>query len=311
VVDNLIVSRAHPALIFVNPSAGEGKAIRFLPRIRRVFEEFNIPAEFLQTNTAQELATLARKAVSEGRKLLIVMGGDGTFQELVNATYGADVLLGVLPLGGGNDFAAAVGLPKTPVDAVRKMLGGEPRGVDLIKARTADGVERLYVGGGGAGLDAEAAQYAGSKFRHIPGRLRYVISALTALWNFKPLSVAASFPESELPDVECRVLLSAVLNTPTYGAGIRLAPAAVFDDGWLDVVLVQDLRWTEVLLLLPRLVVSGELRTPRVTRVRAKRVRFTADRPCVFHADGEVLGAAPIELEVMPKAVRVLTPLIK
>lgn len=306
--DHRIVSTEQPALVFVNPAAGGGKGIAWLPRIKRVFEELRIPAEFVQTTAAREMAELARKAIVSGRKLLVVMGGDGTLQELANAVRGADIVVGVIPVGGGNDVAAALKLPKNPVEATRAMLGGEPQWIDLLRARTADGQERLYVGGGGVGLDAEAAQFAATTFRETPGRLRYIFSALKALRHFKPLNVAATFPGSELLTVQSGVLLAAALNTPTYGAGLRLAPDASLLDGWLDVVLLQDLRWYEVLRLLPRLLRSGELRTSRVFRIRAKRVQFTTDRPCIFHGDGELFGSAPVEIAVVPRAVQILAP---
>jgi diacylglycerol kinase (ATP) len=311
VIDHPIVSSEHPALVFVNPAAGGGKAIAFLPQIRRIFEELRIPVEFVQTASPKEMTALARKAIEEGRKLLIVMGGDGTLQELVNAVGGTDVVVGVIPVGGGNDFAASQALPRNPLEATRAMLGGEPQWVDFLRARTADGIDRLYVGGGGVGLDAEAAQFAGTTFREIPGRLRYIFSALTALWYFKPLKVTATFPESDLPAVQSSGLLAAVLNTPTYGAGLRLSPDASPMDGWLDVVLLKDLRWYEVMKLLPRLIATGELRTKRVIRVRAKRVQLATDRACVFHGDGELFGFAPLEIEVVPNAVRVLAPRLR
>lgn len=108
--------------------------------------------------------------------------------------------------------------------------------------------------------------------------------------------------------MEVNSLLAAVLNTPTYGSGIRLAPDARLDDGWLDAVIVEDLSVFEVLKLLPRLLKSGELRTPHVQRVRVDAVKFTTDRPSMFHGDGEILGPTPVEIEVVRQAVRVLVP---
>jgi diacylglycerol kinase (ATP) len=108
--------------------------------------------------------------------------------------------------------------------------------------------------------------------------------------------------------LEVNSLVAAVLNTPTYGAGIRLAPDARVDDGWLDAVIVEDLSVFQVLALLPRILVSGELRTPHVKRIRVQAVKFTTDRQCMFHGDGEILGPTPVEVEVVPQAVRVLAP---
>lgn len=180
--------------------------------------------------------------------------------------------------------------------------------VDLARARTADGRIRLYLGGGGLGIDAEAARYANETFRRLPGRSRYVASALWAFCGHRAIGVKAEFPESDLPPMEVNSLLAAVLNTPTYGSGIRLAPDARVDDGWLDAVMVEDLSAFQVLKLLPRLLKSGELRTPHVHRVKAQAVKFITDRPCMFHGDGEILGPTPVVIEVVPQAVRVLAP---
>jgi len=265
-------------------------------------------AQFVMTNSASELESCAQAAISQGEQLLFAMGGDGTFQSLVNASFGADVVLGILPIGGGNDFALALGLPSEPLEATEAMLCGQPRYVDLVRVRTADGRTRLYAGGGGIGLDAEAARHAGGKYRHLPGRFRYIAAALHALARYVPMDVRVDFPASDIPSFEAKVLLAAVLNSPTYGAGVRLSPGAAVDDGLLHVVLIEELSKLGVLTLLPRLMGSGELRTSHVKRWRAQRVKLTTNRLCLFHGDGEILGPTPVEIEIVPKAVRVLAP---
>ena len=240
--------------------------------------------------------------------MLLAWGGDGTLQALVNGVYGSNVMIGILPAGGGNDFAAALGLPSDPVFAAQMILKGKPRSVDLARARTADGQTRLYAGGGGVGLDAEAARLASGRYRRLPGRLRYIASALQALAEHLPLKVRLEFPGEDLQPVETVSLLAGVLNTPTYGAGLRLAPDARIDDGLLNAVLLGDLSALNVLSLLPRLMGRGELRTSRIKRWGVRSVRISTDRPCLFHGDGEILGPAPVEIEVVPNAVRVLAP---
>jgi diacylglycerol kinase (ATP) len=305
--DLSFVSRATPALVFVNPSAGGGRAQTYLPRIRKLFSARQFHAEFIFTLSAGELESQTRTAIDAGRRVLLAMGGDGTLQGLVNAAHGSNALLGILPIGGGNDFAAALGLPKNPVAAAEAILAGQPRCVDLLRARTADGRLRLYVGGGGLGLDAEAVHHA-IAYRRVPGRLRYVAAALRALSEFAPLSVGAEFPGNESAPTQANVLLAAVLNTPTYGAGIRLAAEAQIDDGLLTAIFVRDLSVLRVLARVPRLVTRGDLRDSLLKRVSAERVRLTASRPCFFHGDGEILGPAPVEIEVVPRAIRILAP---
>jgi diacylglycerol kinase (ATP) len=305
--DSLIVRPDCPAAIFLNAVAGRGRALSRLPSLKTLFEQRGFPAEFFVSNTTAEMQTFVRAAVAQGRKLFVAMGGDGTVQELVNLTFGKEVTLGVLPAGGGNDFAAALHIPKNPLEAARVLMDGFARRVDVLRARTADGRERLYVGGGGLGLDAEAARYANTVFHWVPGMLRYVASALRALWGFKPIVVRAQFPGSTLPEIEMPVLIAAVLNTPSYGAGVRLAPEAVSDDGALNVVLVEDLRAMGVMKLLPKLLFRGELHTSRARRFAAARVTLSSATPCPFHGDGDVFGPAPVEIEVLPRAIRVLS----
>lgn len=301
-------SSSLPVVVFVNPAAGGGRASACLPRIRRAFDAASVPAEFISTASSQELESLALAVIHHGKRLLLALGGDGTFQALVNAAYGAEVVVGVLPAGGGNDFAAALQLPRDPVAAAKVLLNGRPKWVDLARARTADGRERFYAGGGGLGVDAEASRHARGAFRHLPGRSRYLASALRAFWDSRPIEVQAEFPGSDLPTIQATCLLAAVLNTPSFGAGIRLAPEAKVDDGWLDAVIVEDLKTYEVLGLLPRLIKTGELPTQRLKRVEARCVRYTADPPCLFHGDGEILGPAPVEVEIVPRAIQVLAP---
>lgn len=179
------ISSLVPAVVYVNSAAGGGRALSCLPRIRKVFEAATVPAEFISVGSAKDLESHALSAIQSGRRLLFTLGGDGTFQELVNAAYGSDVVLGVLPAGGGNDFAAALQLPEEPVAAAKAILRGHPMRVDLAKARTADGCVRLYLGGGGVGIDSQAARYANESFRHLPGRSRYVAAALLAFCSHR------------------------------------------------------------------------------------------------------------------------------
>jgi diacylglycerol kinase (ATP) len=279
-----------------------------LPQVKRLFLAREFPAEFILTESSAEMELRVRDAISAGNRVLIAMGGDGTLQALVNAAYGSDVVLGVLPAGGGNDFAAHLRFPTDLIAAAASLTSAAPRCMDVLRARTADGRERLYVGGGGLGLDADSARYSVGAYKRLPGRLRYLAAALRALGEFKPLRVSADFPGSGAASINAPVLVAAVLNTRNYGGGLRLAPDARVDDGLLNAVFVKDLSARQVLAVLPGLLARGDLPERYVNRVSAPRVRLTTDRACLFHGDGEILGPAPVEIQVVPGAVRVLAP---
>ena len=297
-----------PAVVFVNPNAGRHRAAAAVPQIREIFESHSLPAEFVPTPSAVEMESSVRTAIARGARTLFAVGGDGTLQSLVNAAFGADVLLGILPAGGGNDFAAALQIPPDPVEAARLLLHGRVLRADLARVRAANGCERLYVGGGGLGIDAEAARHAGATFRRLAGRWRYIASALRALCSHRPVELRAEFPQSDLAAIEMSVLLAGALNTPTYGAGMKLAPGARVDDGLLNFVFVEAMSRLAALALLPGLAKDGILRTDRVRRMRAKKIRLSTSQPCLFHGDGEIVGSTPVEIEVVPEAIRVLAP---
>lgn len=307
-ITNSLVNSKTSAVVFVNPLAGGGRTGAYLLRIQELFERQEIHADFIVTEDAAGLETRARAVVGSGHKFLLAMGGDGTFQGLVNATYGCDVLLGVLPTGGGNDFARALGLPRDPVAAAKAVINGAPRAVDLLRIRTADGRERLCTGGGGVGVDVIAAQHAAGTFRKLPGRLRYIASVLRSLHGFTPLHVRVQFPGSALPAMQGRVMLAGVLNAPSYGAGLRLAPGAQIDDGLLNVVLVQELSALQKVGVLPALILSGGIGKRFTKQTRARKALLLTDRPSFFHGDGEILGPAPVEIEVVAKGAMVLAP---
>jgi diacylglycerol kinase (ATP) len=302
------VKRPVPATVFVNPSAGRGGAGRRIAEVRQEFARREFLVDLIETASAREFSASVQTRIARGCRTFIAMGGDGTLQLLVREVIGRELQVGVIPAGGGNDFAAALGIQQNVPQAVEVIVAGKSRSVDVVRARTESGHDELYLGGGGLGLDAEAVRYANGKFLRWPGRWRYVASAMAALHGFSGVEIEAEFPGSDVPRIEKRVLLAAALNTPTYGGGLRLAPNARLDDGLLEIVMVEMLGKREVLALLPRLLSSGELKTEKVTRARASKVCLVTQGKNWFHGDGELLGRAPVEIEVMRSALRVLAP---
>lgn len=300
------MERTVPATVFVNPTAGRGTAGRKLAAVREAFARRKYSVKIAESLSVEEFRCAVQGAVREGCGTLIAMGGDGTLQLLVGEVVGRDVQVGVIPTGGGNDFATALGIAKNVERAVEVIVRGKTRLVDLVRVRNANGLNAFYLGGGGIGIDAQALRYANGRFVKWPGRLRYLASAIAALGGFRGVQVEAEFPGSDLQKVRKLVLLAGVLNTPTLGGGLRLAPQAALDDGLLEVVMIEMLRKTEVVALIPRLLVTGELKTKRVVRMRAAKITLTTKKETDFQGDGELLGKTPVEIENLHRTLRVL-----
>jgi diacylglycerol kinase (ATP) len=299
-----------PDLILANPTAGGGLGRESLPRLKAFASEKHWNAKFRSAESSAEFAQIAREEASAGRERIFALGGDGTFQALLNAAAGyTNVSIGVFPAGGGNDLASALGLPLDPVRAAEVILTqGEVVALDAARVCTADGAERLYMGGGGVGLDAEAARFANGVYRMMRGRSRYLLSAIRALGKFRGLNVRVSLEGAEQTSLQGTVLVLGVLNTPSYGGGLRLAPGACLEDGRLDLVLLENLTGFEIARILPRVAASGEIRTQRIQRHCVTRARIETERPCGFHADGEIIGMTPVEISVVPRSMRIWRP---
>ena len=300
------MNAAAKILILVNPAAGRGRAKRAEPHVADYFRQQGLKADFAESESAEDLQHRAAEAAAAGYGRIVALGGDGTFQHVVKGTLGTGATVGFLPAGGGNDIAEALGIPQDPIAAAYVLLHSQSRPMDVLRARFASGNTAVYVGCGGLGLDAEAAGLANGRFRRLPGAMRYVAGALWALASFEPFHLEAERDGEPLGAASGAVLFAAVANTPTYGAGVKIAPAAEIDDGMLDLVVLREMAWTALVELIPVMLRTGDVRAPEIERFRARRVRLRTDRPALFHGDGEVLGEAPLEVENLPGAIRVI-----
>jgi len=196
-------------------------------------------------------------------------------------------------------------MPADVLESAHALLTARTRGIDLLRLTDAGGRTCLFAGAGGAGIDAEAAQLANSRFRRLPGVARYVAAAVAAFREARPLQVIV---HADGTTRRFEALLVAVANTPSYGGGILIAPDAQIDDGWMDLAIVAPLRWSQLLDGLLLTLRTGDIRWPEMQRMRARKLRLEPDRPVMFHGDGEVLGETPVEIEVLPGALEVLAP---
>ena len=190
--------RESPAVVFVNSAAGGGRALVYLSRIQKLFESFHVQRNSSRPTARRSSKPRRNKPFCEGGVCFLRWVGTEHFKPWQTPRLGRMFSL-VCCLQG-----EAMILPQHSVcrggllEAAEAILCGKPRFVDLVKVRTAEGRTRLYVGGGGIGLDAEAARFASGAYRRFPGRMRYIASALRALACFTPLEIHVEFPGSNL-----------------------------------------------------------------------------------------------------------------
>jgi len=292
-------------LVIVNPMAGGGRALRAEPLVASFFAMQRRSVQFVHSRGSEDVRELAAKAASSGYRYVVALGGDGAFHHVVEGVYGTDAIAGVFPAGNGNDIARDLGIPVDPVRAAAAFLHARARPVDLVRVRFSGGRTVHFIGAGGMGLDAEAAHLANTRFKNWPGVARYLAGTLWAFSHEPALELRADIDGVRWVG---QVLFAAVANATSYGSGVKIAPEAKMDDGWIEVVLVEEVSWTRLIEAIPILLTSGDLQYEEVHRFRCRRVHLQADRPAKVHGDGELLGESPAEFEIIPGAIRVMAP---
>ncbi len=310
----------------VNPTSGKGRGASEGARAAEVLRARGIDVVDLVGADAADLAIRVRAAldpdVGGGLDALVVVGGDGMVHIGTNAVAGTPTPLGVVAAGTGNDTARGLGLPIHDPDAAARVVvaalaAGSTRAVDAARVTStarprvpgagpdlagADG-PRWFAGVLGAGFDAVVNERA-NRMRRPKGRRRYDLAIALEL----PVFTAREYGLC-LDGVrhDTGAMLVAVANGQAYGGGMRVCPDALFDDGLLDVLVVEPISRLEFLRIFPRVFKGTHVTHPRVRIERAARVEISSPG-IVGYADGERLMPLPVVIECVPAALRLLAP---
>jgi diacylglycerol kinase (ATP) len=290
-------------VIIVNPTAGSGRAAKLLPWIRERLAARPDADLFVTSRpgAAQERAT---RASADGCDRIVAVGGDGTTQEIVNGILAANAPteLGIVPVGSGNDLARSLGLPLDPAEAWTVAIGRVTRRIDAALATNGEGRSRWFASAGGIGFDAQVAAAMSTRRGWQSGRAGYLLTTLSELRRFDNRRLHVVLDGEEL---ERRALLVAIANGPYYGGGMRIAPDATLDDGWLDLCIVGDVSRLTAIRELPNLYRGTHVRNPAVSIHRARRVEVSGEGRTHAHLDGEPFGTLPLNVEVRPGCLEV------
>ena len=290
-----------PALFLVNPASGNGTTGKRWPALQRRAAELGLSGDTVLSTHPGHLADAARDA---GDVLLVVVGGDGTMNEVVNGVAGTDAEIAVLPNGTGQDFGRTYGIPARFDDAVRVALDGVTRPVDAGRVEYAGGT-RYFANVGSVGMSGAVAERANRTSKALGGRVTffYALTRVFLAWQNTEVTVT-------LDDGERRGRMHDVIvaNGVWHGGGMKLAPDAQPDDGLFDVVLIGDVSKADFATTAPKLYKGGHVTHPKVEIVRSARVTVTGDEPLPIEADGEQLGTTPATFTVVPGALRVRVP---
>ncbi|MBI1376098.1 MAG: diacylglycerol kinase [Frankiales bacterium] len=299
--------------MLLNPTSGKGRASAAAPLAVARLQDRGHEVVVVVGHDADDAARRLRAALQAAPTAAVVAcGGDGTVHLCLQAVAGTDVPLGLLPTGTGNDSATLLGVPHDPVaaaDVVADALAsGKARTVDAGHVTSADGVERYYLAVLSSGFDSMVNERA-NRMTWPSGRARYLRAILAELRSFRAVPYTMVVDEG-LPTevrVDKRGMLVAVGNGTSYGGGMKVCPGALLDDGLLSLIFLDEVSTPTFLRVFPRVFAGTHVDIPEVHEHAATTVRLDAPGQ-VAYADGERVGPLPVEVRVVPGAVRLLVP---
>ena len=249
------------------------------------------------------LAEAAREAQDS---LLVVVGGDGTVNEVVNGVAGTGAEIALLSSGTGEDFGRTHGIPDRFEDAVRTVLDGGTKTIDVGRVECDGSPPRFFANVGSAGMSGSVARRANAMSKVLGGKATFFYALTREFLAWQNTHVAVELDgdvrrEGRLHDV-------IVANGNFHGGGMKLAPDAGQDDGLFDVVTIGDVNKLDFLTTAPKLYSGRYLSHPKVELLRSSTVVIEAAEPLPLEVDGEPIGTTPARFEVVPGALRLRVP---
>ena len=295
-----------PVHLFLNPTAGRGRAGRRAERILGLLHEGGLRVQMHLSCARGDLEEQVLTQVEAGAQRIVVAGGDGSIHEASNGVMRAQgqASLGVIPTGTGNDFAKASEITLDWEAATRDLAGriadGEHyRTVDIGRIN-----DRFFANGAGIGFDARVTKIAQS-YRAPIGDLVYLLAVFRSMLG----DIATPRMRIETPDRswDGPITFANVANGPWIGGMFHVAPMAKNNDGAFDLLVVDPVSRRRILMLLPKLLAGTHIPEPEIDHARVKRMTVVADEPVVSHLDGEIQpDQRRFEIEILAGALRLL-----
>lgn len=296
-------------MIFIhNPNSNHGAHVADIQALERTLGG---RCPWWRTSAAGEAATLAREAALEGAEVVVAVGGDGTVHEIVNGLMTLPQVerpkLGILPVGSGNDFAFAAGIPTDLKKALEVVLRGETLAGDVGSIEI--GTARSYwCNTVGIGFDAKVTVRS-RRIRALRGTAMYVAATLLTLMKEHETFEAEITVDGE--SFHEPILMMTLGNGPREGGGFYTTPNSRIDDGQFEMLIGKPMSRLRMLSLLLRVLKGTHLGSPEFSLRSFHRMNLTSDRSLVIHADGEILavpvdGVRSITVELQPVALRVI-----
>ncbi|HKG53458.1 MAG TPA: diacylglycerol kinase family protein [Anaerolineales bacterium] len=297
--------------IILNPMADMGNAWRVARDLRSITEQHG-GVDWSGTVYPGHAIELAHQAGEQGYDMVIAMGGDGTIHEVINGLMkvpeGNRPILGVVPVGSGNDFAHGINASQNPTEALTCALDGKASTVDLGLMIDEHGRREYFNNTLGIGFGA-VVTIRSHKLPVLRGFLMYLTAVIqTIILDHNPMAMQI---ETDDQKWQQSVIYLVICNGPREGGGFLIAPEAKIDDGLFHYAMITNVSRAMMFRIVPEVMKGTHGRFKQVRMGTCKKFTLTADRPLYIHADGEIFTGPGTDLrkvsfEILPNALQVV-----
>lgn len=307
----MITERIH---IVVNPKAGSGKAKKvarhFLLKIKDN-KAYELNLTF--TRDKNDATIITRKAIFNGASMIVAIGGDGTINEVINGFFvdGTAINplceLGIINCGTGRGYASTLNIPHSLVDQIDLLMNPRSHLLDLgrinCRGNSGENISRLFVNECQIGIGSKVASSVGKKAKIFGGTLAFGLAAAYLTMLTDPLNLSICYDSEDFKEFS---LIGLVVGNGTECAGgMKLTPEAELNDGYFDVLSINDMNAIQRVLNLSKVYSGRHIFSSHFSIKRCKKLKIRSDFEILLESDGEIIGSSPADIEILPSAIRV------
>lgn len=308
----------------VNETSRSGKTRQIWKDIQQSLIKADVSYEYMITQGRDHATKLASEISQrlEDNICIVVIGGDGTMNEVINGIADFDkVRFGIIPTGSGNDFGGGLDLPKSPEENLQRIISsykaGEDsyRAVDIGLVRWGQNQKKLFGISSGIGLDAIVCKKAlSSKLKNVLnklglGSLTYVLLTIITLFSMKTADFEISYDNNK--GTLKKTIFAAAMNLRAEGGGVPMAPDANPYDGKLSISSASGIPKWVTFLCLPFLVAGKHTHIKGFNLVSCREASIHSSQKMTLHADGEyVADVTDLTFGVYPQKLRLMNFII-
>ncbi len=301
-------------MVIVNPNAGAGKGWIDWPKIESLLNTYGFTFRYEFTLKRLHAIVLTRKFINEGYRKIIVIGGDGTMNEVINGIFSqnsvetSEIILGIIPVGTGNDWGRMFGISQNYEKAIQTIQASRTFIQDagkVIFQKNQRTQQRYFVNIAGLGFDALVVKKTNiSKDKGRTNPLIYKYNIFTSLFSFKT-------PRATI-EVDGKAVINDVFNVSVgickyNGGGMMPLPDAKADDGLFDLTVIKKIARWDVIRSIKQLYDGSIVRHPKVVTYQGKSIKISSNTNIFVETDGESLGHTPMVFEIIPRSICVLS----